>query len=55
MEAHTFTRIISFFIDIILVSLLLGLLTFWVPTSQKYIDASNEEQKIMEKYTHMHI
>lgn len=50
MEAHTFSRIVAFFIDIILLSLLLSLLTFWIPTSKSYKEALENENTIMEKY-----
>lgn len=50
MEAHTFSRIVAFFIDIILLSILLSLLTFWVPTSKNYKEALENENTIMEKY-----
>ena len=50
MEAHTFSRIVAFFIDIILLSLLLSLLTFWIPTSKSYKEALENENNIMEKY-----
>jgi uncharacterized RDD family membrane protein YckC len=52
MEAHTFTRLIAFFVDIIILSIFIAIITFWVPSndSKAYKDAVENESKIMEKF-----
>lgn len=50
MEAHTFTRIVAFVIDLIILSFVLSLLTFWIPLSKEYTEAVDNENTIMENY-----
>lgn len=50
MEAHTFTRIVAFFVDLIILSLILSLLTFWIPTSKSYEEAIENEDTIITSY-----
>lgn len=51
MVAHSFTRITSFLIDSIILSLLLSLLTFWVPQSNSYQNALEDEKKLLNDYS----
>ena len=51
MVAHSFTRMISFLIDTIIVSLLLGLLTFWVPESKAYTEAMESQNDLLIEYS----
>ena len=36
MEAHSFTRIVAYLIDIIIVSLFMTIITYWIPVSKEY-------------------
>ena len=49
MEAHTIQRIGAYLLDLIILSLFVSLLTFWIPTSKKYDDAVKEESTLVEK------
>lgn len=51
MVAHSFTRITSFLIDSIILSLLLSLLTFWVPQSNSYQKALEDERNLLNDYS----
>ena len=50
MKASTLQRISAFFIDAIIVSIILALLTFWIPTSKKYDDTIKERNELIDKY-----
>ena len=50
MEAHTFQRIISYVIDIIIVILVSTLLTTFIPKSNAYNKAIEKEKSIFEEY-----
>ena len=50
MEAHTFQRIISYVIDIIIVILVSTLLTTFIPKSNAYNKAIEKEKAIFEEY-----
>lgn len=47
MEARLSQRLLAYFIDFIIVSVILSLLTFWIPTSDKYIEAVKEEEEFL--------
>ena len=51
MEAHTFSRLVSFFIDIIVLSILLSLLTFWIPESKTYTEAKERDNEITNQFS----
>ena len=48
MEAHTMQRIGAYFVDAILLSLFVMLLTFWIPTSEKYEEAIKDENNLLD-------
>lgn len=50
MVAHSFTRITSFIIDTVIISIALGLLTFWVPQSNSYKKALEAENNLINDY-----
>ena len=50
MKAYSYQRILAYFLDIIILSILLFALTFWIPTTEKYEQAVKDEEKIMENY-----
>ena len=54
-EAHTFQRITAYIIDIILISLITGLLTIGLPVSQKYKEAEKESSALMDEYVNKKI
>ena len=49
-KAFSYQRIGAYFIDIIVLSLILSLLTFWIPKSEKYQKAVEDEEKLIENY-----
>lgn len=51
MTAHSFTRMISFLIDTVILSLILGLLTFWVPESKAHKDAVESQNNLLIEYS----
>ena len=57
MKAHTFTRLAAYFIDVIILTIFISILTFWTPSSnnKKYNDAIENESKIMEKFNNQEI
>ena len=49
MEAHTIQRIGAYIIDVFILSILVMLLTFWIPTSEKYKKSIEEENKLVDE------
>lgn len=47
MEAHTFQRIAAYIIDVFIVSLILTLLTFWIPVSDKYTQTFENQDNLV--------
>ena len=50
MKSYFLPRAMAYIIDIIIVSLICMLLTFWIPSSTKYKEAVENLQKIQESY-----
>lgn len=50
MKSYFLPRAMAYIIDIIIVSLICMLLTFWIPSSTKYKEAVENSQKIQESY-----
>lgn len=49
MEAHTIHRIGAYFIDMIIISFIASLLTFWIPTSESYNEAVKKSNELIDK------
>lgn len=49
MESHLLPRICAYLIDVILISLVISLVTAWIPQSEKYKQALEKEEKIVEQ------
>ena len=51
IEAHTFQRIGAYIIDILIVAFISVLLTMWIPKSEKYQKAVEEESTLISDYS----
>lgn len=50
MEAHSFTRIVAYLIDIIIVSLFMTIITYWIPVSKTYEESVKAQNELIDKY-----
>ena len=50
MEAHSFSRIAAYFIDLVIVSVFITLITYWIPVSKKYEESVKGQKELIEKY-----
>lgn len=49
MEAHTFQRLGAYFADVIILSIIVMILTLWIPTSEKYNEAVKRSDELIGK------
>ncbi|MBR1385799.1 MAG: RDD family protein [Bacilli bacterium] len=54
-KAFSYQRIGAYLIDVLILSVILSLLTFWIPQSEKYKKAVEDEEKLIEKYANEEI
>jgi uncharacterized RDD family membrane protein YckC len=50
MEAHSFTRIVAYIVDLIIVSLFLTIITYWIPVSKEYEESVKGQNELVDKY-----
>lgn len=50
MEAHTIHRIAAYLVDVFILSILLSLLTFWIPVSDKYNESVEKQETLLSDY-----
>ena len=50
-EAHTFERILAYILDIILISIIAALITFWIPKSKEYEKAVKDQEELSSLYS----
>ncbi len=48
MESHFFQRFLAYFVDAVIITILLVFLTGWMPQSEKYKAADKQEQEIQD-------
>lgn len=54
-NAFTYQRIVSYIIDIVLVGIVATLITFWIPQSETYKKAIEDQNEYTEQYTNKEI
>ena len=54
-NAFTYQRVAAYLVDIILIGILVTLLTFWIPESEKYKAAMKEKDEISDLYVNKEI
>jgi uncharacterized RDD family membrane protein YckC len=50
MEAHSFTRIVAYIVDLLIVSIFLTLITYWIPVSKTYEESVKAQNELIDKY-----